>query len=133
MRIENEWVILPNKYEGLNVRRKFAGINANVDIDNNINNIIITYYQQLYTDRDYVVKTEYKTYTINNLDEAVIDGYSYEATMALEYFYNTIGKNAIIKPVNDTLLNNIILPVNVEDYYPLHRDTRNKTVIENND
>lgn len=131
MKIENEWVILPNKYEGLNVRRKFAGLNATVDIDNNINKILISYYQQLYTDTDYVVKTELKTYTLNNLTESSIDGYLYEATNSLEYFYNDIGKNAIINPVNDTLNNAIILPVDIEDYYPLHRDTRNKTIIEN--
>ena len=133
MVIENEWVLLPNKFEGLNVKRKFAGINANVDIDNNINTIIISYYQQLVTDTDYVVKTEIKTYTLNNLSESTNDGYLYEATFTLEYFYNAIGKNAIIGPVNETLLNDNILPISVENGYPLHRDTRNKTVIENND
>ena len=133
MVIENEWVLLPNKFEGLNVKRKFAGINANVDIDNNINTIIISYYQQLVTDTDYVVKTEIKTYTLNNLSESINDGYSYEATNTLEYFYNAIGKNAIIGQVNETLLNDTILPISVENGYPLHRDTRNKTVIENND
>ena len=129
MLVTNEWVVLETTYEGLNVRRKFAGINANVDIEDNIDFIEISYYQQFYTNTNFVVKTELKTYTLNNLTECIEDNFQYEATSTLEYFYNNIGKNAIIKPVNDTLLNETILPVNIENNYPLHRDTRNKIEI----
>lgn len=129
MEVTNEWVVLPTQYEGLNVRRKFAGIQAMIDIDNNIEYINISYHQQFYTSTDYVVKTELKTYKLMNLTESTEDNFLYEATKTLDYFYQTVGQGTIIGPVNTTLSNETVLPVNVENDYPLHRDTRNKTEI----
>lgn len=130
--INNDWIVLTEKKNGLTVQRKFAGLNAQVNINNEIESCVVYYWQQELYPNSEVSKSELKFYSLQDLayTEVVIDGqtYSMEALAVLTGFVNSLGYPGIINPARDTLENSTILPIDSENGYPLRRDTRDKTL-----
>ena len=79
-----------------------------------------------------MIKVELKNYVLADLDytEEMIN----EILMAadplpvLTGFVNALGYEGIINPSRETLADVNILPLTAENNYPLHRDTRVKSV-----
>lgn len=132
--INNEWITLTEKRNGVDVQRKFAGLDTIIDQDNTVKYCIVKYWERELYPNGNVIKTELKTYSLENLEytEVEIEGvvYSMEALAVLDGFINTLGYAGIINPARETLENTIILPLTVQNGYPLRRDTRTKTIKE---
>jgi hypothetical protein len=126
--ILNEWILLTEKNNGLDVLRKFAGIHADVDVNNVVTNCTINYWQKELYPNGEVNKIELKSYTLENLAETVndIESWKMNELNVLNGFLNSLGYNGIINPSRETLENVGILPVNSPNNYPLHSETRTK-------
>lgn len=127
--INNEWITLDSLRKGVTVQRKFAGLDTLIsDIDNSVLYCKVKYYErELYPNGD-VIKTEEKYYILQDLTETVndIEKYRQEPLAVLTGFINSLGYDGIINPTRETITNINILPLNVENGYPLKRDTRTK-------
>ena len=123
--INNAWITLTEKRNGVDVMRKFAGIHADIDLDNKVTNCSINYWERELYPNGEVLKTELKTYTLENLSETDIDDTHYMASLnVLDGFINTLGYNGIINPARQTLTNIGVLPLDINQLYPLHLNTR---------
>lgn len=123
--INNEWITLKEKRNGVDVMRKFAGIHADIDLDNKVTNCSINYWERELYPNGKIIKTELKTYTLENLSETDIDDTHYMASLdVLDGFIDTLGHNDIIKPARQTLANIGVLPLEISSIYPLHLNTR---------
>jgi hypothetical protein len=148
--IANEWltlvetiegVITPVTRNGLIVQRKYAGINSLCDENNVILHNILSYYERELYPNGEQNKIALKSYSIIDLEkqewietQAVINEEGIEITPAVIKYRNELlcltgflaswGVDKIVTPVRDTLINLAKLPLNIEDKYPLHRDTR---------
>lgn len=126
--ITNTWQTLEVQKNGVTVQRKFAGLNTQITVEDEVKFCRINYwYRELYPNNE-VIKTELKSYTLQDLAESVEtreDGvYKQSALAVLTGFVNNLGYAGIINPALDTLANHIILPIDAEEGYPLRRDTR---------
>lgn len=123
--INNAWITLTEKRNGIDVMRKFAGIHADIDLDNKVTNCSINYWERELYPNGEIIKTELKTYTLENLAETDIDEVHYMASLnVLDGFINTLGYNGIINPARQTLSTLGVLPLNAGFNYPLHLNTR---------
>lgn len=105
--------------------RKFAGIHTDIDLDNKVTNCSINYWERELYPNGEVLKTELKTYTLENLSETDVDDTHYMASLnVLDRFINTLGYNGIINPARQTLANIGVLPLDINQLYPLHLNTR---------
>lgn len=132
--MRNDWNTLSEQRNGVTVQRKFAGMHTEIDIENNVKFCIIYYYERELYPNGTPIKTERKSYTLNNLSEFISTDdngtYKLDATDTLDYWITNLGQAGIIDPVNGTIINLELLPLDIEDNYPLKRDTRTKTYIE---
>lgn len=126
--INNEWITLSEQKNGVNVQRKFAGLDTEVALDNKVTKCNVKYWQRELYPNGEVIKTELKWYSLENLDEMIndIDGCRMAELNVLDGFVNTLGYSGIINPARETLENPVILPISIENGYPLRRDTREK-------
>jgi len=127
----NNWITLPEQRNGVDVQRKFAGLNTEIDEDNNVLYCKISYFERELYPNGSVIKTNKQTYLLKNLNEEFLRDendvpYKLSATTSLDYYIENVGQVSILNPVNDILGNLSILPINVESDYPIHRDTRTK-------
>lgn len=129
--IENEWITLSEKRNGVTVQRKFAGLKTLINEDNSVNYCIVEYWERELYPNDNVIKTELRNYKLEDLARQDVGETHYMAPLAvLTVFVQSLGKPYIIGPCRKTLENITILPLDVENGYPLKRDTRPKTVKE---
>lgn len=123
--INNEWITLEEQRNEVTIMRKFAGIHADINIDNEVTSCLINYWERELYPNGEVLKTELKTYKLENLAETDVDDTHYMASLnVLDGFINTLGYNGIINPALQTLTNIGVLPLNVSSPYPLHLNTR---------
>ena len=123
--INNEWIIMPEQRNGVDVMRKFAGIHADIDLDNKVTNCSINYWERELYPNGEILKIELKTYTLENLAVTDIGNTHYmDSLNVLDGFINTLGYNGIINPARQTLATLGVLPLNVNSPYPLHLNTR---------
>lgn len=123
--IENEWITLAEKRNGVTVQRKFAGLKTLINEDNSVNYCIVEYWERELYPNDNVIKTELRNYKLEDLARQDVGETHYMAPLAvLTGFVQSLGKPYIIDPCRDTLENITILPLDVENGYPLRRDTR---------
>lgn len=139
--INNDWIIPVNNdneqvlRNGVVVKRAFGGLNAQVGAPNEtgqspVNICTVSYWYQEYYPTGQVIKTELKTYTLQDLAETEGEdengAWKQEALAVLTGFVQTLGYPGIINPARDTLSNAVVLPLDAERDYPLRRDTREK-------
>ncbi len=140
-KVTNNWVILSQQRNGLNIRRKFKGLATSVDIDNNVQECIIYYFEQeLYPnhteENPSIIKTIHKAYHLKNIGkrikfeitpsveeggEDIVEESELRAEInTLNTYINEIGQNGIVNPVNVTLADLDKLPLDVADIYTLN-------------
>jgi len=138
--VNNDWVIAGQR-NGLDVRRKFKGISTCVDINNNVQECIIYYFEQeLYPNHTVqnpsVAKTLHKSYHLKNIgkrikveitsaieegqEDEVVETEIRDMINTLNTYISDLGQNGIINPVNATLVDLNKLPLDVADSYVLN-------------
>lgn len=123
--IENEWITLAEKRNEVTVQRKFAGLKTSINQDNIVDYCVVEYWERELYPNNNVIKTELKTYRLEDLARQDVGETHYMAPLSvLTGFIQSLGKPYIIDPCRDTLINTVILPLNSENDYPLRRDTR---------
>jgi hypothetical protein len=135
-KVNNGWITLDEQRNEVTVQRAFAGLNTMVGEPieglSEVKQCIVYYHERELYPNGEVIKTELKNYTLTDLDytEEEINNILYymDAMPVLTGFVNSIGYNGIINPCRETLEDIDILPVSVENSYPLRRDTRVKSV-----
>lgn len=126
--IINDWITIAVQRNGVNVQRKFAGLDTYINQDNEVEYCFVKYWERELYPNGEVIKTELKKYSLEDLSQSINDEEEWrmEARAVLTGFINNLGYPYIINPARQTLTDHNALPVTVEDGYPLHRDTRNK-------
>lgn len=128
--IINEWITLVEQRNGVTVQRKFAGLDTEINLNNEVIKCFVKYWERELYPNNEIIKTEQKYYSLEDLSytEITIENilYSMEPLSVLGGFINNLGYPGIINPARETLTNCEILPVTVENGYPLRRDTRTK-------
>jgi hypothetical protein len=136
--ISNSWITLDEQRNEVTVQRAFAGLHTMVSEPieglSEVKQCIVYYHERELYPNGEVIKTELKNYTLQDLDytEEEINNILYymDELKVLTGFVNQLGYNGIINPARETLENVGILPLTVENGYPLRRDTRVKVVKE---
>lgn len=123
--INNDWITLSVLRNGVRVQRKFAGLDTKISTDNEVEKCLVKYWERELYPNDEVIKTEEKYYKLEDLAAQDVGETQQMLPLAvLSGFVNNLGYPGIINPARETLENVLILPVNVENGYPLRRDTR---------
>jgi hypothetical protein len=129
--INNDWITLSEQRNGVTVQRKFAGLDTRINLENEVEYCSVKYWERELYPNNEVIKTEFKSYKLEDLayTEIVVDGitYSMAPLAVLSGFVANLGDPYIIGPARQTLTNCEVLPLSVPDGYPLHLDTRTKT------
>lgn len=124
-KINNNWITLTEKRNGVEVQRKFAGLDTKISIDDNVERCFVKYWERELYPNGEVIKTEEKFYKLEDLASQDVGETQYMAPLAvLSGFVSQLGYPGIVNPARETLENTIILPLTVENGYPLRRDTR---------
>jgi len=131
--INNNWITLSELRNGVQVQRKFAGLDTKISIDNSVERCFVKYWERELYPNGEIIKIEEKYYKLEDLayTEITINGvlYSMEPLNVLGGFINNLGYPGIINPARETLENVNTLPIISENGYPLRRDTREQTLI----
>lgn len=123
--INNNWITLSELRNGVQVQRKFAGLDTKISLEDNVEKCFVKYWERELYPNGEVIKTEEKYYSLEDLaSQDVGETHEMAPLAVLSGFINQLGYPGIINPARETLENVIILPVNVENGYPLRRDTR---------
>lgn len=129
--IANNWITLSEQRNGVTVERKFAGLDAFVNEQDEVIYCYVKYWERELYPNGSVIKTELKKYSLEDLSETVndVEGWRMEPRAVLTGFIQSLGDPYIIGPARDTLETVTTLPLNVPEGYPLHLDTRPKISI----
>ncbi len=132
--ISNTWITIANERNGVDVQRKFGGLHTEIDPDNNVEFCYVKYWEREMYPNGQVIKIEKKYYKLEDLayTEVEENGSTYEmqARAVLTGFIQSLGNSYIIGPARQTLADMNVFDENVPNGYPLHRDTREKTLKE---
>ncbi len=121
--INNDWITLSVLRNGVQVQRKFAGLDTKISTNNEVEKCLVKYWERELYPNGEVIKTEEKYYKLEDLAaQDVGETQQMLPLPVLSGFVNNLGY-----PARETLENVLILPVNVENGYPLRRDTREIT------
>ena len=137
----NNWINLSETRKGATVQRKYAGLDTLCDPDNKVLYCIVKYWERELYPNGEPIKTVLESYTLTDLERrewidtpAVLDENNnvvtpavikyMEERLVLSGFVASLGNNYIIAPTRATIQNTAVLPLETEDKYPLHRDTR---------
>jgi hypothetical protein len=126
--IINEWRTLSEFRNGVQVQRKFAGLDTEISEENEVLFCKVKYWERELYPNGAIIKTEKKWYSLQDLPITVndIENWYQDPLPVLTGFINNLGYPGIINPALETLENPNILPLTVENGYPLRRDTREK-------
>jgi len=125
--INNTWITLSEQRNGVQVQRKFAGLDTKISLEDNVEKCFVKYWERELYPNGEVIKTEEKYYKLEDLASQDVGETQEMLPLAvLSGFINNLGYPGIINPARETLENVVILPVTVENGYPLRRDTREK-------
>ena len=139
-KVTNNWVIAGQR-NGIDVRRKFKGMATSVDINDNVQECIIYYFEQeLYPNHTEqnpsISKTLHKAYHLKNIgkrikfdttlpteegQEIVIEETEIRDVInTLDTYIADLGQEGIVDAVNLTLVDLNKLPLDVADSYVLN-------------
>lgn len=126
--INNGWITLSEQRNGINVQRKFGGIDSMINEDNTVEYCRIFYWERELYPNGEIIKCEKKWYSLEDLAETIndVEQWRQEQLLVLTGFVNSLGYPSIINPSRETLENVSILPLTSYNGYPLRRDTRDK-------
>lgn len=126
--INNDWITLSVQRNGVDVQRKFAGLDTFVNLNDEVEYCKVKYWEKELYPNNEELKVELKYYSLEDLDELVNEdeGWKMEARAVLSGFVNSLGYPGIIDPARDTLNGVTALPITVPSGYALHKDTRPK-------
>lgn len=141
----NGWITVNQTRKGATVQRKYAGIETICDIHDVVMYCRVKYWEvELYPNGE-ISKEFLRTYTLTDLErrewqeivgqenigtpeEPIMQDVKVTKFMnerfVLSGFVQSLGNAYIIAPTRETLENIAILPLEHEELYPLHRDTR---------
>jgi hypothetical protein len=141
----NGWITVNETRKGATVKRKYAGLETLCDINDVVMYCRVKYWEvELYPNGE-ISKEFLRTYTLIDLERQEweeITGQENVGTeeepvmqdikvtkfmnqkLVLSGFIQALGNNYIVAPTRETLENIGILPLEHEELYPLHRDTR---------
>lgn len=123
--INNDWITLSELRNGVQVQRKFAGLDTKISLEDNVEKCFVKYWERELYPNDEVIKTEEKYYSLEDLaSQDVGETQEMLPLTVLSNFINNLGYPSIINPARETLNNIKILPIYIENGYPLKRDTR---------
>lgn len=123
--INNNWITLSILRNGVTVQRKFAGLDTKISLEDNVEKCFVKYWERELYPNGEVNKVEEKYYKLEDLASQDVGETQEMAPLAvLSGFIAQLGYPGIINPARETLENVVILPINVENGYPLRRDTR---------
>ena len=123
--INNNWITLSELRNGVTVQRKFAGLDTKISLEDNVEKCFVKYWERELYPNGEVNKVEEKYYKLEDLASQDVGETQEMAPLAvLSGFIAQLGYPGIINPARETLENVVILPINVENGYPLRRDTR---------
>lgn len=123
--INNDWITLSELRNGVQVQRKFAGLDTKISLEDNVERCLVKYYERELYPNGEVIKTVEKYYSLEDLASQDISETHYMAPLSvLTSFIDNLGYPGIINPARQTLSNISILGINIENGYPLKRDTR---------
>ena len=128
--ISNNWIVLDTQRNGVDIQRKFAGLETYINEFDEVEYCRVKYWErEMYPNGD-VIKTELKWYSLEDLPYTEVDVEGILKYMdelpVLSGFIAQLGSPGIISPARETLANTVILPVTTTNGYPLRRDTRVK-------
>jgi len=123
-KISNEWITLTEQRNGVTVERKFAGLDTRILQDDSVSHCLVYYWERELYPNGESIKTELKNYSLEDLAYTEVEGGHMEPLAVLSGFIQALGQPNIVNPARETLENTSILPLNVENGYPLRRDTR---------
>lgn len=124
--ISNEWITLSQQRNGLDVQRKFAGLNVSVNEVNTVEYCQVFYWERESYPNGEVNKVFKKHYSlvdipeVSHLDEnenLIIDS---PAKPILSGFISQFGQNAIVNPSRETISNLLKIELNEVDGYVLN-------------
>lgn len=131
--INNNWITISEQRNGVDVQRKFAGLDTFINEANEVQYCHVKYWEREMYPNSEVIKTELKYYTLEDLayTEVTINNilYGMEPKAVLSGFVQALGDPYIIGPARQTLADMNIFPPSVPNGYPLHLNTRVKTAI----
>lgn len=135
-KINNSWITLAEQRNEVTVQRAFAGLHTMVGEPieglSEVKQCILYYHERELYPNGAVIKMELKNYILADLDytEKQIDDILYymDELKVLTGFVAQLGYDGIINPARETLENIDILPLSIENGYPLRRDTREKKI-----
>lgn len=123
-KISNGWITLTEQRNGVTVQRKFAGLDTKINTEDDVTHCLVYYWEKELYPNGETIKTELKNYSLEDLAYTEVEGGHMEPLSVLGGFIQALGQPSIVNPARETLENTIILPLNVENGYPLRRDTR---------
>lgn len=131
--INNDWITVSEQRNGVDVQRKFAGLDTFINEQDEVVYCNIKYWERELYPNGEVIKTELKYYSLEDLayTNITVDGYLYamEPRDVLTTYIETVGGPYIIGPSRATLANMTVLPITVPNGYPLHLNTRERTIV----
>lgn len=138
--LANDWISLNETRKGATVQRKYAGLDTLCDENNKVLYCIVKYWERELYPNGEPIKTVLRSYTLTDLERqewidtpAVMDGENVVTPAVVKYrderlvltdFVNALGNRYIIVPARQTIQTLSVLPLEHEEGYPLHRDTR---------
>jgi hypothetical protein len=128
--ITNEWIPMVDQYNGINVERKFCGINCEVDVNNNVIKCDVKIWQRELYPNGTESKCYQKIYTLQDLvdEDCDNDTMTMKALAVLSGYIASVGLPYIINPVRTSIADLVKLPFNFPDGYPINKETREKVV-----
>lgn len=131
--ISNNWITIATQRNGVDVQRKFAGLDTFINEQDEVQYCHVKYWERELYPNGEVIKTELKYYSLEDLayTETTINEvvYGMQPKAVLTGFVQTLGNPYIIGPARQTLADMNIFPPTVPNGYQLHLDTRPKTEV----
>lgn len=126
--INNDWITISTQRNGVDVQRKFAGLDTFINLNNEVEHCKVKYWERELYPNGQELKTDLKYYSLEDLDELVNDaeGWKMEARAVLTGFIQSLGNPYIIGPARQTLGDMSVFPPTVTNGYSLHSETRTK-------
>lgn len=145
----NDWINLNETRKGAKIQRKYAGLDTLCDPNDKVLYCAIKYWERELYPNGESIKTVLRSYTLTDLErqewidtpevldeqgtviEPAIIKFRDELKLLSEFVKN-IGNDYIISPARKTIENLKELPLEHEEAYPLHRDTRKINILSDN-